>query len=105
MFLAWWDLRDLSNPVNALLVELGKILPSWTIYLLSALIGCIGILSFVGLAAIANVWIERRVLARVQVRRGPNRVGPFGLLQPLADAIKLIQKEVLVPKVGDKVVF
>jgi NADH-quinone oxidoreductase subunit H len=105
MFLAWWDLRDLSNPVNALLFEVGKLLPNWIVYLLSALIGCIGILSFVGLAAIANVWIERRVLARVQVRRGPNRVGPFGLLQPLADAIKLIQKEVLVPKVGDKVVF
>jgi NADH-quinone oxidoreductase subunit H len=50
-------------------------------------------------------WFERRVLARLQVRVGPNRAGPFGLLQPVADAIKLIFKEELIPAKADKVIF
>ena len=55
--------------------------------------------------AIVNIWIERRVVGRMQSRLGPNRLGPFGLLQPIADAIKLMQKEVLQPRVADGVVF
>ncbi len=50
-------------------------------------------------------WYERRALARLQVRIGPNRAGPFGLLQPIADAVKLIFKEELTPAKADKVVF
>ncbi len=50
-------------------------------------------------------FVERRVLARIQVRIGPNRAGPFGLLQPLADAIKMIFKEELIPAGADRVVF
>lgn len=50
-------------------------------------------------------YFERRVLARIQVRIGPNRVGPFGLLQPIADAVKLIFKEELVPAKADKIIF
>lgn len=49
--------------------------------------------------------IERKVLARMQVRVGPNRAGPMGLLQPVADGIKLIFKEELTPKNADKLVF
>jgi NADH-quinone oxidoreductase subunit H len=48
---------------------------------------------------------ERRTLARIQVRIGPNRAGPFGILQPVADGIKLIFKEELIPDRADKVVF
>jgi NADH-quinone oxidoreductase subunit H len=48
---------------------------------------------------------ERRVLARLQVRIGPNRAGPGGILQPIADAVKLIFKEELTPSAADKVVF
>ncbi|MBN1371567.1 MAG: NADH-quinone oxidoreductase subunit NuoH [Anaerolineaceae bacterium] len=48
---------------------------------------------------------ERRVLARFQVRLGPNRAGPFGLFQPVADAFKLIFKEELIPSYADKVLF
>ncbi len=48
---------------------------------------------------------ERRVLARMQVRIGPNRAGPMGILQPVADGIKLIFKEELIPDKADKVVF
>ncbi len=49
------------------------------------------------------VWLERKVAARFQDRIGPNRVGPLGLLQPIADAIKLITKEDLVPRNADQI--
>jgi NADH-quinone oxidoreductase subunit H len=48
---------------------------------------------------------ERKALARIQVRIGPNRAGPWGLLQPIADAIKLIFKEELIPAQADKLIF
>jgi len=50
-------------------------------------------------------YYERRALARIQVRIGPNRAGPFGLLQPIADAIKLIFKEEFMPARADKLLF
>ncbi len=50
-------------------------------------------------------FVERRVLARIQVRIGPNRAGPFGLFQPVADAVKMIFKEELIPAGADKFVF
>ncbi|GAA3524734.1 NADH-quinone oxidoreductase subunit NuoH [Nocardioides daeguensis] len=52
-----------------------------------------------------NIWWERRVVARMQHRIGPNVNGPFGLLQSLADGVKLAFKEDLIPKAADKVVF
>jgi NADH-quinone oxidoreductase subunit H len=59
------------------------------------------LLTFAGYA----VWIERRVLARLQHRVGPNRAGPFGFLQPAADVFKLLTKEESIPPFVDKVLF
>lgn len=52
-----------------------------------------------------SVWGERRLVGRMQERPGPNRVGPFGLIQALADGVKLALKEDLIPAAADKVVF
>ena len=57
------------------------------------------------LAASYLVWLERKLLARLQIRLGPNRAGIFGLLQPIADAIKLLTKEDIVPSAADGFIF
>ncbi len=60
---------------------------------------------FLVVTTLIMVWAERRVVARMQSRPGPNRVGPFGLLQSLADGVKLALKEDIIPTAADKVVF
>lgn len=58
------------------------------------------------LVAVAYLtWAERRVIGLIQLRQGPSVVGPFGLLQPIADALKLIFKEIIIPKEANQVVF
>jgi len=62
------------------------------------------IIAFVLLLVMGFIWFERRALARLQARLGPNRTGPFGLLQPVADAIKVLLKEDIIPDKADKIV-
>ena len=61
----------------------------------------------VGLLLLAAylVWVERKLLARMQIRYGPNRAGKFGLLQPISDVVKLITKEDIIPAEADRVLF
>lgn len=63
------------------------------------------VLGMVLVVAAYLVWAERKLLARMQVRRGPNRAGKFGLLQPIADAVKLLTKEDTVPAKADRIIF
>ena len=56
-------------------------------------------------ATLLSIWTERKIVARMQLRVGPNRTGPFGLLQSLADGVKLALKEDLIPKAADRIVF
>jgi len=76
----------------------------WTLWLewfIKGLVAALALLT--GFAYLT--WYERRALARIQTRIGPNRAGPFGLLQPIADAVKLIFKEELTPGKADRIVF
>jgi len=78
--------------------------PIWAIVAITALKGLVVI--FALLTAFAYMtWLERRLIGRFQVRLGPNRVGPFGLLQPLADGIKLFFKEDFMPKGADRLLY
>ena len=79
-------------------------LSDWTLWLEWFIKSLIIIFTLLGGFAYLT-WYERRALARIQTRIGPNRAGPFGLLQPIADAIKLIFKEEFVPAKADKVLF
>ena len=76
-----------------------------TVYVVAMLVVGLVLTTFGAIFAGLVTWIERRVAARMQSRIGPNRVGPIGLLQFIADALKLILKEDIVPGEADRILF
>lgn len=74
---------------------------TWWIVLIKA----VAVIVFLLLSVLFAIWFERRVVARMQLRPGPNVHGPFGLLQSLADAMKLLFKEDLTVRAADKVIY
>ncbi len=77
----------------------------WLATLLAGISISFLIINVMVMATAFYTWFERRMIARFQVRRGPNRNGPFGMLQPFADVLKLIMKEDTTPDEADKPVF
>ena len=78
--------------------------PDWVMQIASAFINIVALLGFFLTLFAAISVLERKILGRMQNRYGPNRVGPFGLLQPVADGIKMLIKEDIVPARADKIV-
>src|SRR5262245_39104835 len=100
----------LTDPIAfiaALLTQLltGMGIPAPIVTVILMAIGVIVIGSFCLLLPLFLIWFERRVVARMQDRVGPNRVGPLGLLQTIADALKLMIKEDITPIGADRIVY
>jgi NADH-quinone oxidoreductase subunit H len=75
----------------------------WLAYVIAAIVGVVIILGFLLVMVLVFIWFERRLLGRFQIRLGPNRLGPEGIFQPIATAVKILLKEDIVPANGDKV--
>lgn len=100
----------MSDPINLIAEWLRGLLSSWgvssgLITFIMTLLGVLLVATSVLLLDVFLVWVERKVVARFQDRLGPNRLGPFGLIQPLADVIKLLIKEDITPSGADRVVY
>jgi len=93
----------IANWLDGLLVGWG-LADGW-VTLIKTILGVLGISIFVLVIDIFLVWLERKFVARFQDRLGPNRLGPFGLIQPIADVIKLLIKENITPAGADKYIY
>jgi NADH-quinone oxidoreductase subunit H len=100
----------MSDPVTAIANWLNGVLSGWGLspLLVDIILNALGILVMVTLLMVLDiflVWVERKVVARFQDRLGPNRLGPYGIIQPFADIIKLLIKEDITPKGADRLVY
>jgi NADH-quinone oxidoreductase subunit H len=99
-------IRDFfTNLAHTWTVWLGTWLPPWAIALINyAIVGLVLVMMPV-VATLTLTWMERKVVGRIQNRIGPNRVGPWGIFQALADAVKMLIKEDIIPSGADKPIF
>lgn len=100
----------MTDPINAIAEWLEGLLVGWglssgLVVFIMSLIGVVVVATFLLVLDIFLVWVERKVVARFQDRLGPNRLGPFGLIQPVADIIKLLIKEDITPLGADRIVY
>ena len=93
---------NLGNSWTSLL---SSFLPTWAVTLVNYLVVAILLVLMPVIATLTLTVMERKVIARIQNRVGPNRVGPWGIFQAIPDAIKLLTKEDIVPQNADKPVF
>ncbi len=94
----------MMNLLEQFRIWLSATLPEWAAYMIAGIVGIVAILGFVLTLVIVFIWYERRLLGRFQIRLGPNRLGPEGIFQPIATALKVLIKEDVVPEKADKVV-
>jgi NADH-quinone oxidoreductase subunit H len=100
----WSDpIGTVASWLNGLLATWGA--AAWLSSLVTQLVGIVVLVSIMMVLDVFLVWVERKVVARFQDRLGPNRLGPFGLIQPFADIIKLLIKEDITPRGADRVVY
>ncbi len=100
----------MGDPITLIAEFIRGLLTGWgfssgLVTLILKFLGVGAVASFVLVLDILLVWVERKIVARFQDRLGPNRLGPFGLIQPIADVIKLLIKEDILPEGADKVVY
>jgi NADH-quinone oxidoreductase subunit H len=93
----WTELGNWAGGVMA-----GWGLPPWAVNLIADILGVLILVVFGIMAVLIFTPMERKVIARMQDRPGPNRVWPYGLLQALADAIKMLTKEDIIPRHADR---
>ncbi len=93
----------INDWIAGLLRSFGAV--DWIVVLVTSIVSVVALLGFVVLSVLFATWIERKLIGRFQIRYGPNRAGKFGLLQPVADAIKVMGKEAITPFDVDKLVF
>ncbi len=84
---------------------LSSFLPGWAVTVVNYLAVGIILIMMPVVATLAFTWMERKVIGRIQNRPGPNRVGPRGIFQPIADAVKMFIKEDIIPDRADRPVF
>ena len=95
-----------TSTVGDLLTEYRpSIMPEWAVPITAAMIGVGIAVAIISLIAMGSTWLERKVSGHIQCRYGPMRVGWHGWLQPLADGVKLLLKEDLIPIGADRVLF
>src|SRR5438045_5557902 len=94
---------DIGQAIRGLLGGFG--LPDWAAQLIMFVMGVSVVVIFAMLTMMLLTWLEGKVIGRIQERLGPNRVRPLGLLQPVADIVKLFTKEFIIPRNADKVVY
>jgi len=100
-------ITDFFNVVGTALWDFvaGWGLPDWAVVLIMATVTTL-VLFFTAVIILLTInWLERKIVGRFQERYGPNRVGPLGLLQPIADVIKMFTKEDITPKQADRLTY